>query len=58
MADDTARRRWQQRVETIDQLLLRLDGEARTRLLHERRSLLRQIHNIPLQAQLPLDWQP
>lgn len=50
---------WQQRVDTIDRLLLRMpDGHHRERLQRERRSLLRLIHDIPLQVQLPLDWQP
>ena len=29
-----------------------------TRWAHERRSLLRILHDVPLQVQLPLDWQP
>jgi hypothetical protein len=48
----------QARVDTIDRLLYRLTGDAAERLKFERRSLLRQIHNIPAQIQLPLDWQP
>ena len=49
----------QDRVDTINKMLLRINnGEARERLLRERRSLLRIIHNVPLQIQLPLDWQP
>jgi hypothetical protein len=48
----------QKRVDTINRLLPRLSGEAAERLLRERRTLLRLIHNIPQQIQLPLDWQP
>lgn len=50
---------WQQRVSTINALLPRISrDDTRERLLHERRTLLRRIHGIPLQVQLPLDWQP
>lgn len=49
----------QDRVDTIDKMLLRInDQHTRERLLRERRSLLRIIHNVPQQIQLPLDWQP
>lgn len=50
---------WQQRVDTIDRLLPRLScADARERLQIERRTLLRRIHQIPQQVQLPLDWRP
>jgi hypothetical protein len=48
----------QRRVDTIDRLLLRLDGEAAEKLKFERRSLLRRIHKIPQGIILPLDWKP
>lgn len=49
----------QQRVDTINALLPRINrDDTRERLLQERRSLLRQIHDIPTYLQLPLDWQP
>ena len=46
----------ERRLETIERLLPRLlgDGEARERLLRERRSLLRLIHGVPLSVELPL----
>jgi hypothetical protein len=50
---------WQQRVDTINSLLPRINrDDTRERLLRERRTLLRRIHGIPLYLQLPLDWQP
>jgi hypothetical protein len=49
----------QQRVDTINSLLPRISrDDTRERLLRERRTLLRRIHDIPLYLQLPLDWQP
>jgi hypothetical protein len=43
----------------INSILPRISDEhTRERLLRERRSLLRIIHDIPQQIQLPLDWQP
>lgn len=49
----------QSRVDKINSLLPRLsDAWDRDRLMRERRTLLRQIHNIPVQIQLPVDWQP
>lgn len=49
----------QRRVDTINSLLPRINrDDTRERLLRERRSLLRQIHHVPQQIQLPLDWQP
>jgi hypothetical protein len=49
----------QERVDTINSILPRINDEhTRERLLRERRSLLRIIHNLPQQIQLPLDWQP
>ncbi len=49
----------QERVDTINSILPRInDQHTRERLLRERRSLLRIIHNVPQQIQLPLDWQP
>jgi hypothetical protein len=49
----------QQRVDTINCLLPRINrDDTRERLLRERRTLLRQIHDIPTYLQLPLDWQP
>lgn len=49
----------QARADAITQLLERhpqLDGTSRDRLLRERRVLLRIIHQVPLAAQLPIDW--
>ena len=49
----------QARVDVITRLLEKhplLDGSGRDRLLRERRTLLRIIHNVPQLAQLPLDW--
>ena len=45
----------EKRLATIERLLPRLsDGEARERLMRERRSLLRIVHRIPLSVELPL----
>lgn len=46
----------EKRLETIERLLPRLsgDGEAIERLMRERRSLLRRLHNVPLCVELPL----
>lgn len=56
MSDSSA---LQQRVDTINSLLPRINrDDTRERLLRERLSLLRQIHDIPSYLQLPLDWQP
>jgi hypothetical protein len=46
----------QKRVDTIDRLHQRVG--VSDKLLFERRSLLRLIHNIPASVQLPLDWKP
>jgi hypothetical protein len=49
----------QARVDAINRLLKKhpnLDGISRDRLLRERRSLLRIIHQVPLMAGLPVDW--
>ena len=43
----------ERRLETIERLLPRLSGEAAERLLFERRSLLRLIHNVQLSVELP-----
>jgi hypothetical protein len=57
MTNDTST--LQQRVDTINCLLPRINrDDTRERLLRERRTLLRQIHDIPTYLQLPLDWQP
>lgn len=45
---------WQARVRIIEKILPRLSGESHDRLSMERRTLLRRIHDIPMQAQLPL----
>ena len=44
----------ERRLATIERLLPRLSGEAEERLLRERRSLLRLIHEVPLSVELPL----
>ena len=45
---------WQKRVATIERLLPRLAGDAADKLLRERRTLLRLIHDVPMLVQLPL----
>lgn len=50
----------QDRVNSINRVLgkqPRLDSWRRDRLLLERRSLLRIIHDVPMAIQLPLDWE-
>lgn len=49
---------YQRRVDVIDRITARMLPDAsRYKLLRERRTLIRIIHNIPQQIQLPLDWQ-
>jgi hypothetical protein len=45
---------WQARVRIIEKILPRLSGDAADRLLQERRTLLRRIHDVPMMVQLPL----
>jgi hypothetical protein len=45
---------WQARVRIIEKILPRLSGDAADRLLRERRTLLRRIHDVPMMVQLPL----
>jgi hypothetical protein len=46
--------KWQARVAIIERLLPRLSGDSADRLLQERRTLLRRIHDVPMMVQLSL----
>ena len=54
VVDDPNLPAWQARVRIIEKILPRLSGEPRDRLLQERRTLLRRIHDIPMAIQLPV----
>jgi hypothetical protein len=46
-------------IAKCDRLLAKLwADDARQTVLMRRRSLLRLLHDVPLVAQLPIDWQP
>ena len=46
-------------IAKCDRLLAKLwADDSREQVLRRRRSLLRLLHDVPLAAQLPINWQP